>query len=53
MLSTTINVVESAQNWPKLQKFAKICPQKISLTNFKMPPKIEILVFFKNKKFYV
>jgi hypothetical protein len=41
--STTINAVESAQ----------ICPKTISLRNFEMPPKIEILVFFKNKNFYV
>jgi hypothetical protein len=33
-----------------LPKLAKICPKTISLRNSKMPPKIEILVFFKNKK---
>jgi hypothetical protein len=53
MLSATINAVESAQNYPKLPKFAKICPKTISLRNFEMPPKIEILVFLKNKNFYV
>jgi hypothetical protein len=36
------------QNLPKT---AKICPKTISLRNFEMPPKIEILVFFKNKNF--
>jgi hypothetical protein len=53
MLSATVNGAESAQNCPKLPKFAKICPKTISLRNFEMPPKIEILVFFKNKNFYV
>jgi hypothetical protein len=32
-----------------LPKTAKICPKQ----NFEIPPKIEILVFFKNKNFYV
>jgi hypothetical protein len=36
-----------------LPKFAKICPKTISLRNFEMPPKFEILVFLKNKNFYV
>jgi hypothetical protein len=53
MLSATVNAVESAQNCPKLPNFAKICPKIISLRNFEIPPKIEILVFFKNKNFYV
>jgi hypothetical protein len=43
MLSATANAA----------KFAEICPKTISLRNFEMPPKIEILVFFKNKNFYV
>jgi hypothetical protein len=30
----------------KLPKIAKICPKTISLRNFEIPPKIEILVFF-------
>jgi hypothetical protein len=34
---------------PKLPKFAKICPKTIRLRNFEMPPKIEILLFFKKK----
>jgi hypothetical protein len=34
----------------KLPKSAKICPKTISLRNFEMPPKIEILVLFKKKK---
>jgi hypothetical protein len=38
---------------PKLPKFAKICPKTIRLRNFEMPPKFEILVFLKNKNFYV
>jgi hypothetical protein len=53
MLSATVHAVESAQNCPKLPKFAKICPKTIKLTNLEMPPKIEISVFFKNKNFYV
>jgi hypothetical protein len=52
MLSGTANVAKSAQNCPKLPKFAKICPKTISLRNFEMPPKIEILIFFKNKNLY-
>jgi hypothetical protein len=51
MLSATVNAAESTQNCPKLLKFAKICP--ISLRNFEMLPKIEILVFLKNKNFNV
>jgi hypothetical protein len=46
MLSATVNAAKSAQNCPKLPKFA----QK---WNFEIPPKIEILVFSKNKIFYV
>jgi hypothetical protein len=46
MLSDTANAAKSAQNCPKLPKSAK-------RRNFEIPPKIEILVFFKNKKFYV
>jgi hypothetical protein len=53
MLSATVNAAKSAQNYPKLPKFAKICPKTISLRNFEMPPKIEVLVFLKNKNFYV
>jgi hypothetical protein len=49
MLSATVNVAEFAQNCPKLPKTAKICPMTISLRNFEMPPKIEILVFFKKE----
>jgi hypothetical protein len=32
-------------------KFAKIYPKTISLRNFEMPPKIEILVFFQKQLF--
>jgi hypothetical protein len=38
MLSTTANAAKSAQNYPKLPKFAQ-------RQNFEIPPKIEILVF--------
>jgi hypothetical protein len=52
-LSMQQNLPKFAQNCPKLPKFAKICPKTISLRNFGMPLKIEILVFFKNKNFYM
>jgi hypothetical protein len=50
---TTANVAKSAQMYPKLPKFVEICPKTISLSNFEMPPKIEILIFFKNKNLCV
>jgi hypothetical protein len=53
MMSATVNAAKFAQNYPKLPKFAKIYPKTISLRSFEMPPKLEILVFFKNKNFYV
>jgi hypothetical protein len=46
MLSATVNAGKSAQNCKKLPKFAQ-------RWNFEIPPKIEFLVFFKNKNFYV
>jgi hypothetical protein len=46
MLSATVNAAKSAQNCPNLPKSAQ-------RWNFEIPPKIEILVFFKNKSFYV
>jgi hypothetical protein len=49
-LSMQQNLPKSAQNFQNLPKFAQ---KTISLRNFEMPPKIEILVFFKNKNFYV
>jgi hypothetical protein len=42
------NLPKSTQNYSKLPKFANICPKTISLRNFEMPLKIEILVFFMN-----
>jgi hypothetical protein len=42
MLSTTANARKAAQNYPKI----------ISSRNFEIPPKIEILVFFKIKSFH-
>jgi hypothetical protein len=55
MLLASDNAAECAQICPKLPKSAKICPKTIRLKNFEMAPKIEILVFFKNKNknFYV
>jgi hypothetical protein len=46
MLSATVNAANSAQNCPKLPKSAQ-------RWNFEIPPKIEILVFLKNKNFNV
>jgi hypothetical protein len=46
MLSTTVNVAKSTQNCQNLPKFAQ-------RKNFEIPPKIEILVFSKNKYFYL
>jgi hypothetical protein len=40
------NLPISAQNFQNL-------PKSIKRRNFEIPPKIEILVFFKNKNFYV
>jgi hypothetical protein len=40
----------------KLPKTAQNCqnlPKSAQRQNFEIPPKIEILVFFKNKNFYV
>jgi hypothetical protein len=47
------NLPKSIQNCLKLPKTTKICPKTISSRNFEIPPKIEILIFFKNKSFYV
>jgi hypothetical protein len=46
MLSATAYAANPTQNCPKLPKFAQ-------RRNFEIPPKIEILDFFKNKIFYV
>jgi hypothetical protein len=46
MLSTTINATNFAQNCPK-------SPKSAQRRNFEIPQKIEILVFFKNKNFYM
>jgi hypothetical protein len=46
MLSATVNAAKSAQNCQNLPKFAH-------RQYFEIPPIIEILVFFKNKNFYV
>jgi hypothetical protein len=44
-----VNAAQFAQNYPKS---AKICPKTISLRNFEIPPKIEILVFCLLLKFH-
>jgi hypothetical protein len=46
MLSATVNAWKSAQNCQNLPKFAQ-------RWNFEIPPKKEILMFFKNINFYV
>jgi hypothetical protein len=45
------NTPKFAQNWVNLPNYAKICPKTNSLRNFKIPPKIEILMFFKKITF--
>jgi hypothetical protein len=44
------NLPKFALNYPKLSNFAEICPKTISFRNFEIPPKIEILIFFKKKE---
>jgi len=46
MLSTTAYAAKSAPNCPNLPKSAQ-------RKNFEIPPKIEVLVFFKTKNFYM
>jgi hypothetical protein len=46
MLLATAIVAKSAQNYPKLPNFVKICPET---RNFEIPPKTKILIFFKIK----
>jgi hypothetical protein len=46
MLSATVNAEKSAQHCQNLPKSAQ-------RRNFEILPKIDILVFFKNKNFYV
>jgi hypothetical protein len=53
MLSATANAAKFTQNCLKLSKSTKICPRIISLKNFEIPPKIEILVCFLRKKLYI
>jgi hypothetical protein len=45
MLLATANAAKFAQNYQNLLKSIQ--------RNFEIPPKIEILVFLKNKNFYV
>jgi hypothetical protein len=49
MFSATANEARSIQICLKLPNFAKIYPKTISLKNFEIPPKIEILIFFQKK----
>jgi hypothetical protein len=51
MLSATYNEALSIQNYPKLLEFVQIYLKPINLRNFEIPPKIEILVFFKKNHF--
>jgi hypothetical protein len=46
MLSTIANVAKFAQNCQNLPKF-------VQRQNFEIPPRIEFLVFLKNKNLYV
>jgi hypothetical protein len=52
-LGHAVSHCQYSKIYPKLPKFAKICPKTIRMRNFEMPPKIEISVFFQNKNFYV
>jgi hypothetical protein len=52
MLLATANVVESAQIFPKLPYFAKICSKTISLKNFEISPEIGKKKI-KKKNFYM
>jgi hypothetical protein len=52
MFSATAIAAESAQNNPKQPNFAEIYPKTISLRNYEIPPKIEILMFFKKKSIH-
>jgi hypothetical protein len=42
------NLPRSAQNYLKLSKTTKICPETINSRTFEIPPRIKILVFFQN-----
>jgi hypothetical protein len=53
MFSATTNAAKSAQICPKVPKSAEICPKTISLRNFEIPPKFEILIIFEKKEFYM
>jgi hypothetical protein len=49
-LGHALNHCQCSKICPKLPKFAKICPKIINLRNFEIPPKAEILVFFKKNQ---
>jgi hypothetical protein len=51
MLSATTNASKSAQICPKVPKSARICPKTISLRTFEIPPKFNILIFFRKNNF--
>jgi hypothetical protein len=56
MLSATVNAGKFAQICPNLPKTAQNCPnlpKSAQRRNFEIPPKFEILMFFKNKNFYM
>jgi hypothetical protein len=53
MLLAIGNGEEFAQICQKLPKIAKIYPKIISLRNFEIPPKNEILMVFKRQKISV
>jgi hypothetical protein len=50
MLLVTVSAAESVQNYQNLPKFAQ---KQLAWGKFEIPPKVEILVFFKSKNFYV
>jgi hypothetical protein len=53
MLSTSAIAAESAQNCPSLPHFVKIFPKTISLRNFEIPPKFEVIIIFWKRKVLV
>jgi hypothetical protein len=53
MLSATVNASNFGQINPNQPKTAQNLPKFAQRQNFEIPPKIEILVFLKNKNFYV
>jgi hypothetical protein len=52
MQSATANAANFLPKTPKTAQNCQNLPKFAHRRNFEIPPKIEILVFFKNKNFY-